>query len=124
MDCRTTAAHKFRTRLGFKQYDVILTKKQTVLTKMMSSFEGGNMQTQYSVLGYRFDLYFHDYKLAIEIDENGHSNRNIDFEIKRQKAIAFIDPDKKKLMFLKLSMKCLGTSTNLLINKISISKLV
>ena len=124
MDCRTTAAHKFRTRLGFKQYDVILTKKQTVLTKMMSSFEGGNMQTQYSVLGYRFDLYFHDYKLAIEIDENGHSNRNIDFEIKRQKAIAFIDPDKKKLMFLKLSMKCLGTSTNLLIDKISISKLV
>ena len=28
MDCRTTAVHKFTTRLGFKQYDVILTKKQ------------------------------------------------------------------------------------------------
>ena len=27
MDRRTTAAHKFRTKLGFKQYDVILTKK-------------------------------------------------------------------------------------------------
>ena len=26
MDCRTTPARKFRTRLGFKQYDVILTK--------------------------------------------------------------------------------------------------
>ena len=26
MDCRTTSAHKFRTRLGFKQYDVILQK--------------------------------------------------------------------------------------------------
>ena len=26
MDCRTTSAHKFRTKLGFKQYDVILTK--------------------------------------------------------------------------------------------------
>ena len=64
MDCRTTAAHKFRTRLGFKQYDVILTNKQPVLKKMMSSFEGGNMQTQYSVLGYRVDLCFHDYKLA------------------------------------------------------------
>ena len=24
MDCRTTSAHKFRTRLGFKQYDVNL----------------------------------------------------------------------------------------------------
>ena len=47
MDCRTTSAHKFRTRLGFKQYDVILTKEQSVLTKVMSSFEVENMQTQY-----------------------------------------------------------------------------
>ena len=28
------------------------------------------------------DLCFHDYKLAIETDQNGHSNRNIDYEIK------------------------------------------
>ena len=31
-------------------------------------------------------MYFYDYKVAIEIDENGHSNRNIDDEIKRQRA--------------------------------------
>ena len=60
-------AHKFRTGLGFKQYDVILTKEQSVLTRIMSSFEGGNMQTQFKVLSYRIELYFHDYKLAIEI---------------------------------------------------------
>ena len=48
MDCRTTSAQKFRTRLGFKQYDVILMKEQSVLTKIMSSFEGENMQTQYN----------------------------------------------------------------------------
>ena len=61
------------------------------------------MQTQYSVLDYRIDLYFHDYKLATEIDENGYSVRIIDYEIKRQKAIEqelgcdFIrtDPDKE-----------------------------
>ena len=45
MDCRTTSAHNFRTRLGFKQYDVILIKEQSVLTRIMSSFEGENMQT-------------------------------------------------------------------------------
>ena len=28
MDCRTTMAHKFRARLGVKQYDIILTKEQ------------------------------------------------------------------------------------------------
>ena len=48
----------------------------------MSSIEGENMQIQYNVFGYRIDLYFHDYKLAIKIDENGHSNRNTDYEIK------------------------------------------
>ena len=53
----------------------------------MSSFEGENMQTQYNVLSYRIDLYIHDYKLAIEIDKNGHSDRNIAYEIKRQKTI-------------------------------------
>ena len=87
MDCRTTSAHKLRTRLEFKQYDVILTKEQSVLTSIMSSFGGENMQTQYNVLGYRIDLYFHDYKSTIEIDENGHSDRNIAYKIKRQEAI-------------------------------------
>ena len=33
------------------------------------------------------DLYFYDYNLAIEIDENGHRGKNIEYEIKRQKAI-------------------------------------
>ena len=27
MDCRTATVHKFKTRLGFKQYDVILIKE-------------------------------------------------------------------------------------------------
>ena len=51
----------------------------------MNAFEGENMQTQYSVLGYRIDLYFHDYKLAIETDGKGHKDRNVDHEIKIQK---------------------------------------
>ena len=85
--CRTTLAHKFRTKLGFKEYDVSLRKEQPVLTKIKSSFEGENMQTQYNVLNYRIDLYFHVCKVAIKIDENGHSDRNIDNETKRQKPI-------------------------------------
>ena len=85
MDCITTSALEFRARLGFKQYDVILTKEQSVLTEIMGLFEGENMLTQCNVWRYRIHLYFHDYKLAIEIDENGHSDRNTDYEIKRQK---------------------------------------
>ena len=32
MDCRTTLARKFRTRLELKQFNIILTKEQSVLT--------------------------------------------------------------------------------------------
>ena len=77
----------FRAILGFKEHDIILTKEQSVLKSVMDAFEGENMQTQCSVLGNRIDLYFHDYKLAVEVDEEGHKDRNIDHEIKRQEAI-------------------------------------
>ena len=37
--------------------------------------------------GYRIDAYSLKYKLAIEVDQQGHNDRNIDYEIERQKAI-------------------------------------
>ena len=45
------------------------------------------MQIPYSDLGYRIDLYFHKHKLAIEVDELGHADRNLSNEIERQKAL-------------------------------------
>ena len=45
------------------------------------------MLTQWNVLGFRVDLYFHEYELPIEVDENRHSDMSIDYEIKRQKEI-------------------------------------
>ena len=45
------------------------------------------MQTQYTVIDCRIDLYFYEYKLAIEIDELDHNDRNADYEIKRQSEI-------------------------------------
>ena len=50
MDCKTTSPHKFRKRLELKHNDVILTKEQSVLTKIMTLFEGENMQTQYNII--------------------------------------------------------------------------
>ena len=58
-----------------------------MLTKITISFKEENLQTQYIILSYRIELYSHEYKLAIEIDENRHSDRNIDYKRKRQKAI-------------------------------------
>ena len=103
MHCRvaTPKSIEFRSKLGFKQYDITLTKEPSVLKSVMDAFEGENMQTQYSVLAYRIDPCFHDYKLATEVDEKGHKDRNIDHEIQRQKTleevsrikVVRIDPD-------------------------------
>ena len=74
-----------KQNLGFKLHDIIKTKEQTVLISIKDAFEGEDMQTQYSILGYRSNPYFHEYKLAIEVDELGHANRNLSDEIERKK---------------------------------------
>ena len=63
--------------LGFNSYDVINTKEQIVLRSIKDAFEEEGMQTQYTVIGYRIDLYFHKHKLAIEGDEVGYADRNL-----------------------------------------------
>ena len=65
MDCRTDESCNLKRNIGFKLHDVINTKEQTVINSIKDTFEGEDMQTQCSALGYRIDLYFHKYKLAI-----------------------------------------------------------
>ena len=68
---------KFRSDLGFNQMNLILKKEQKVLKSIKDAFEGKDMQTQYTILGCKIDLYFHKHKLAIEVDELGHVDRNL-----------------------------------------------
>ena len=86
MDSRATLAVNFRTRLGFNQHDPIMTQEQSILSKIMTIFVAEEIILQHNVLGYRTEAYFPKYKLAIEIDEQGHNDRDIDYEIERQKA--------------------------------------
>ena len=95
--------------LWLQLHDVINTKKQTILNSIKDTFEGENIQTQYRVLDYRTDLYFHEYKLAIEVDELGHTNRNVNNEIESQKTLEKelncvfirINPDEKDFNIFK-----------------------
>ena len=87
MDCRTDESSSLKRNLGFNLQDVINTKEQTVLKSLKKAFEGEDMQTQYTIMGYRIDLYFHKHKLAIEVDELGHADRNLNNETQRQKAL-------------------------------------
>ena len=41
------------------------------------------LQTSYSVLGYRIDLYFHKHKLVLEVDELEHAGKNLSNEIEK-----------------------------------------
>ena len=87
MDCRTDESCSLKRNLGFNLHDVINTKEQTILRSTKDAFEEEDIQTQYTVIGYRTDLYFYKHKLAIEVDEFGHADRNINNEIERQKAL-------------------------------------
>ena len=87
MDCSTDESCNVKRNLGFTLHDVINTIEKTVINSIIDAFEGENMQSQYTVLNYRIDLYFHKYKLAIEVDELGHNDRNIDYEIQRQREL-------------------------------------
>ena len=55
------------------------------MNSIKDTFQGENIKTQYSVLGYKIDLHFHKYKLAIEVNELGHTNRNTIMKLKDKK---------------------------------------
>ena len=106
-------AIEFRSKLGFTQYDITLKKESSVLKSIMETFEEENMETQYSVLTYRVDLCFHDYKLSIEIYEKGHNDRDENHEKQRLKQIEKkfeckfirINPDEENFKISKVSNK-------------------
>ena len=52
-----------------------LTKEQQTLSSITNAFKTENFEDQFKVDMYYLDLYFPDYKLVIECDENGHSDR-------------------------------------------------
>ena len=77
LDCRTTPTVDFKSRLGFNQYDPIMTQEQSILIKIQKVFSAEEIIFQYCVLGYYIDACFLRYKLTIEVDEQGHQNRDI-----------------------------------------------
>ena len=62
-------------------------KESECLRAIETTFKGEKFKKQYSVKSYRIDMYMPKYRIAIECDENGHRDRNIEYEIQRQKDI-------------------------------------
>ena len=57
------------------------------MSKITTIFSAEKIILQYCVLSFYINLYFPHHKLAIEIDEQGHKERDTFCEIERQKAI-------------------------------------
>ena len=72
MDTKTISSIDFKNKLG------LIVKIQ---------FKIQDLIFQNFVLGYRIDVYFLKHKLAIEVDERGHNDRELESEIERQKAL-------------------------------------
>ena len=64
-----------------------LSKEQETISIIMQVFKGIKMIDQYTVDNYRIDLYFPKHKLAVECDEFDHADRDIEYEVRRQKYI-------------------------------------
>ena len=85
--CRTTPAVNFKTKLGFNKHDTIMTQEQSILSRIVTLFAAEETILQHNVLGYRTDAYFPKHELAIEVNDQGHNGRDIDYGTERQKAI-------------------------------------
>lgn len=60
-----------------------LTKEQQTLSGLTNAFKTELFEDQYKVGKYYLDLYFSEYRLCIECDENGHSDRRPTVERER-----------------------------------------
>jgi very-short-patch-repair endonuclease len=60
-----------------------LTKEQQTLSALTNSFKTEKFEDQFKVGRYYLDLYFPEYKIVVECDENGHADRKPGDERKR-----------------------------------------
>ena len=90
-------------------------KEQDALSQIMQACRGEEMIHQFGVGKYRIDLYFSEYKLAIECDEFDHCDSVIGCKVERQKCIekllscTFVrfNPDAKEFCILEVVNKIL-----------------
>jgi very-short-patch-repair endonuclease len=62
-------------------------KEQKYIQMIKEAFSHEQMKLQYIVSNYNVDLYFPQYRIAVECDEHGHSNRDPYYEQEREEHI-------------------------------------
>ena len=81
-------AAEFAEHLGINVHKHKYTSKENdSIEIIMKTFHGEKMERQFKIGNYRIDLYFPEHKIAVECDEFDHIDRDINYEIFRQKFI-------------------------------------
>ena len=74
---------KFKKRLGL-DISVVTCNEQDIISALHTKFKGEIILIQYCIKNKRIDAFFSKYKLAIEVDEYNHEDRNSNYEKNRQ----------------------------------------
>ena len=86
---------EFKEKLGLDPHEYSF-DEQDIISALQVVFEGEIMHTQYCTQKKRFDFFFSEHKLGVEIDEYGYADRDFEYEQSRQLMI-------EKNMVVKLS---------------------
>ena len=76
-----------RATLDLKERDIITTKEESLISRIMKIFAKGKNKLQHSAFNYYIVLYFSEYRLTVKIDEKGHLDRDGNKEKERQNEI-------------------------------------
>ena len=90
-----------------------MSKEESVTIKIIKAFSNEKILLQHHVLNYQIDLYFPEHKLAVEVDEKGHTDRDekkkkeneSEEQIKKELGCIFIriNPDAENYIFIQIS---------------------
>ena len=75
----------FKKHNPLEEYSVMIYKIDPYLWTLWKKLQVDNNGCKYIL--FRIDIYFSECSLAVEIDEKGHTDRDINFEEKRQKVL-------------------------------------
>jgi very-short-patch-repair endonuclease len=113
---RKTASIDISTALGIIGHERVVSVETTTLHQIQTSFASFNTTSQYKVGQYFIDLYFEDYKIAVECDEHHHvSLRHQKEDEQRQKTIE----ESLGCIFIRYNPQSIGFSIFNIISKIN-----
>lgn len=81
---RSPHVDKVSSLFDLKVVSLYECKEASVTKTLLKAFDGETIEFQKVVGKYRIDVYFPNYRLAVEIDEHDHDDRDVLYEEKRQ----------------------------------------